>query len=321
MAPAVYVNAQRFLLVIVTLMPAVAFAGAEEMLQRMLDAVRMQNYRGVVVYQSGEMMETLSLVHRYRDGLERERMVSLTGDAREIHRVGDEVTCILPNEETVSIDNRGADGLLPNLTSDEFKTLLNFYSVREAPAERVAGRACQVLSIQPKDEYRYGYTMWFDENMAVPLKIVLHGPQNQALEQIMFTQISFPEDISDADFAPTVNSGKFKQLDHRRSSAKGGKPSLNVERLPGGFALINHDLRELPGMEGHVEHSTYSDGLASVSVFTAGKMIPKDAFHGTSSMGAVNAYGLMVEKFHVTVVGEVPEATVRLIGDSLSVAK
>ncbi len=34
-------------------------------------------------------------------------------------------------------------------------------------------------------------------------------------------------------------------------------------------------------------------------------------------MGAVNAYGNMVERHQVTVVGEVPEITVRMIGQSI----
>ncbi|MCK5387168.1 MAG: MucB/RseB C-terminal domain-containing protein, partial [Gammaproteobacteria bacterium] len=38
---------------------------------------------------------------------------------------------------------------------------------------------------------------------------------------------------------------------------------------------------------------------------------------GGSTMGAVNAYGRAVGKYHVTVVGEVPHATVKMIGDSV----
>jgi negative regulator of sigma E activity len=34
-------------------------------------------------------------------------------------------------------------------------------------------------------------------------------------------------------------------------------------------------------------------------------------------MGAMNAYGLMVDGYHVMVVGEVPPATVRMIAHSL----
>jgi sigma-E factor negative regulatory protein RseB len=35
-------------------------------------------------------------------------------------------------------------------------------------------------------------------------------------------------------------------------------------------------------------------------------------------MGAMNAYGRVVGAFHITVVGEVPPGTVRMIGDGLA---
>jgi len=39
---------------------------------------------------------------------------------------------------------------------------------------------------------------------------------------------------------------------------------------------------------------------------------------GTSSMGAIHAFGTMVGKYQVTVVGEVPGATVSMIGNSVN---
>ena len=38
---------------------------------------------------------------------------------------------------------------------------------------------------------------------------------------------------------------------------------------------------------------------------------------GGSMMGAVNAYGKVLGDYHVTVVGEVPQASVKLIGESV----
>ena len=38
---------------------------------------------------------------------------------------------------------------------------------------------------------------------------------------------------------------------------------------------------------------------------------------GSSTMGAVNADGRAVGEYHVTVVGEVPHATVKMVGDSV----
>jgi len=67
-----------------------------------------------------------------------------------------------------------------------------------------------------------------------------------------------------------------------------------------------------------VEHLVYTDGLASVSVFIEHLEASGEHQEGTSRMGAVNAFGTMVDSFQVTVVGEVPEATVERIGRSVS---
>src|ERR1043165_1576367 len=69
---------------------------AVEWLVKMGDAARSQNYQGILVYRDADVLETLQLVHRSADGQERERLVSLSGEPREIVRQNDQVTCLLP---------------------------------------------------------------------------------------------------------------------------------------------------------------------------------------------------------------------------------
>ena len=91
-----------------------------------------------------------------------------------------------------------------------------------------------------------------------------------------------------------------------------------VERLPGGFQLIERYQHPATGARAIMEHIVFSDGLASVSVFIE-KRPEKDApFEGISRMGAVNAYGRIVNKHQVVVVGELPPAAVQLIGESVT---
>ena len=66
-----------------------------------------------------------------------------------------------------------------------------------------------------------------------------------------------------------------------------------------------------------VEHFMYSDGLSSVSIFVEKQMKNSKNLLGSSTMGAVNAYGRAIGEYHVTVVGEVPHATVKMIGNSV----
>src|SRR3546814_19516001 len=63
-----------------------------------------------------------------------------------------------------------------------------------------------------------------------------------------------------------------------------------------------------------------SDGLSAISVFTAHRKPRAQAFQGFSQSGALNAYGRVVGSVHITVVGEAPSDTVRLIGENVQPA-
>jgi sigma-E factor negative regulatory protein RseB len=71
------------------------------------------------------------------------------------------------------------------------------------------------------------------------------------------------------------------------------------------------------GKWGPVEQLVLTDGMATVSVFVEQLGEQAKAFNGVSHVGAVNAYGTVVNDHQLTVVGEVPLATVQLIGKSL----
>jgi sigma-E factor negative regulatory protein RseB len=61
----------------------------------------------------------------------------------------------------------------------------------------------------------------------------------------------------------------------------------------------------------------YSDGLASVSVFIDLGVAASEQVEGLTTVGATNAYSLMIDGFLVTAMGEVPPATVQLIATSI----
>ena len=50
-----------------------------------------------------------------------------------------------------------------------------------------------------------------------------------------------------------------------------------------------------------------------MSVYVEQLSAPGDVFNGLSTMGAVNAFGLLLDDYQVTVVGEVPPLTVEMI--------
>ena len=312
-----------------TLLSAAAFAedSAADWLVRMSNAAHGANYQGVVVYRDEDMFETLSLVHRNLDGKERERLASLTGEPREILRQDDHVTCLLPKQRRLTADRPGFRGLFPRMSQESVQKLIEHYDLRVAGSARVAGRVCRGVHIVPKDKYRYGYEFWADEVTAVPLKVTLTAPDKPMVEELVFTQVEFPNTIPDTAFNQDGTAAGEK---HSKKESGPATPAADaaelpasrwdLRKLPDGFQITMRSWRELPGHNGNIEHVLVSDGLSAVSVFMASQSAPdrsSQGFSGFSHMGAVHAYGRMVDGFHIAVVGEVPAETVRLIGDGL----
>ncbi|HXG28867.1 MAG TPA: MucB/RseB C-terminal domain-containing protein [Nevskiales bacterium] len=295
-----------------------AAAGSADWLARMAQALRTQNYEGVLVYAQGGRMESMRIVHRYRDGREQERLQALSGDPREIHRDGDTVTCILPEERAIKAERRAFRGLLPDLGRSPIEEIAAHYELEELGSAQLVGRSCRAVSVRPRDAYRYGYRMWIDEQTALPLKVELLDAEGEPLEQVMFTQISYPASIEDSAFKPARTAAHdFVWI--RRQPATDATPAARgwtVARLPPGFRLVMQERQTMPGLHEPVAHMVFTDGLATVSAFIAPPGVPRK-LKGLSRRGAVSAYAHRVDDFHVTVVGEVPPATVEMIANEL----
>ena len=292
----------------------------EKWLAKMHHAAHMINYDGTFVYGQNNEMTSMQIIHSVDKKGEFERLISLDGSGREVIRSGDTVTCILPDKKSVVVDKSRPDTEFPPKFPLKIKELSKFYSFHFGKNGRVAGRTVIKLMITPKDIYRYAHTLWIDSESGLLLKDHLIGDNGKIVEQFMFTQINYPDVIKKTRLVSRIKSKKFtwyKAKDFQSENDVRKSMSWKVLKVPPGF---------VPGVERHhkmtmsampVEHFMYSDGLSSVSIFVEKQMKHSKNLLGGSTMGAVNAYGRAVGKYHVTVVGEVPHATVKMIGDSV----
>lgn len=295
-------------------------ADPQQLLTRMQKAAGELNYDGIFVYQHGDQLETLRIIHKMTNGVLRERLVSLNGAPREILRTGDEVRCYLPDENAVMIEHRRADSRhFPALLPDSLAVLKKNYHVQSGGSGRVAGRTALGAQIKPRDAYRYGYVLWADKSTGLLLKASLIDGDGAVIEQYMFTQISINRVIPDSDLAPQHPARST--LVHRAGDEQPPASTRRWEaaKLPPGYTLSAHMRRKLPARQQAVEHLVYTDGLAVVSVFIEPvDDATKDALSGLTHMGAVHAYGKVVDGHQITVLGETPAMTVDMIGASVA---
>lgn len=307
------------------LLPALCWAeGAAELVRRAIDAGRTLDYDGVFVYQRETSLDTMRLIHRGSGVSETERLVSLSGPAREVLRDGSRVTCTFADDKEVMVEKRQPRDLLTFGLSGSVDDLSAQYEFSLGNADRIAGRATQVVQIQPRSRDRYGYRLWIDDATQLLLKSMVLDHDGRPLEQVEFTQIAIGGPIGDALLEPELNGVDFTWYTTESApqstgpAPETGAGDWEVAWLPPGFDMHKVQTEHIATSEMPVRHFVYSDGLATVSVFI--EKVPKSSapLQGYSSLGAVNAFSRIAADYQITVVGEVPQSTVRQIAAAVA---
>ncbi|MFA5939234.1 MAG: MucB/RseB C-terminal domain-containing protein [Sinimarinibacterium sp.] len=302
-------------------------AASSDLLVRMSEAARSVNYQGVIVYRTQERLETLKVVHGVDDGVEMERVQALDGAPREVVKRDGQVICLLPKDRRVTVDKTTPKGLFPALSAERVAQLAEVYEFRDMGSARVAGRSCRALAITPKDDFRYGYQICADAQTDVPLQVNLVARDGVVLEQMKFTEVEFPRSIPAQAFESNLESAPAQQAAQPVQAARvadvpvagpaAAPAPWQFRDLPPGYRVTMREVRPTADGKGVVEHVLITDGLSAISVFSARREAPAQGFQGQSSMGAMHAFGRLLGRVHITVVGEAPPQTVRLIGESL----
>jgi sigma-E factor negative regulatory protein RseB len=248
--------------------------------------------------------------HNGPDGY-KERVLTLDGTPMEVMRDGKSVTCTLPGGKGDLAGKRIPRNPFPGERWTFSPTVMDHYEFLDLGEGRVAGRACKVIGIKPRDGYRFGYRLWVDVETGLLLKSDLIDEDGELVEQVAFTRIDVLPEMADALVEPTLSG----EVLHWAVAEDKDEPEIDgwiVDTLPPGF--VQESVRKRK--HGTIQR-VYSDGIATVSVFVETSADGKKSLSGTSRMGAVSAFGTVINGHQVTVVGEVPLATVRTIGESL----
>jgi len=296
--------------------PALAAAEADEArvaLTGMAEAMRRLDYQGSFTYEHSGRTDTLRIFHAGAP-LERERLVSLNGPRSEVIRSGSDVTSIQADGSATVFSGSGR-GLVP-LVPDASRPLLDAqYEIRVSGSDRVAGYAADVIDVTPRDRYRYGYRLWLERNTRLLLRSVVTDPERRPLEQIMFVSLDIGTAPSEVDLVPQRSELRTTSAAPANELVVRGKPYWRVDPVPPGFAFVSAR-RPKQGPEG-VEHLVYSDGLASVSIYVEPRGDAQPGFDTLAGRGIVNVFSRVEDTWRITVLGEVPLATVQAIGQGL----
>lgn len=286
-------------------------------IDKMSNSSHKGNYQGTFVFWRDQRLETMRISHGSKNGKNWVSLESLNGEPRQLIHKDGEVVSIFPNKHLVSINEMTSNlPFHPNLPKD-IKQLNKHYELSMFGQDRIANRDAQVILVKPKDGYRYGFKYWLDQDTGLMLRCDVINENKKALEHMMFTDFEYLQSPPDGAFMKTQVPNNYKILKQDETQPLKADNSWFAKQLPKGFVLTKNILKPMRKKQQSVQQLIFSDGLASVSVFIDQNVNAAHRLSGPTKMGSVNAFGLMLNNHQVTVIGEVPSDTVRLIAESM----
>ena len=289
-------------------------------LERMNAALNQMTYQGTFVYVLGDAIDTLRITHVADEHGVREHISSLTGPSREVVRDADGVRWVQSADQPVLADSAFKQSFFPAMPQDVDTLVDGNYALKLGGNSRVAGYDTRQLRVVPRDNYRYGYSLWLERHSGLLLKWELLDSDRKPLARLMFTDIRLGSEV---DAVELKRADRLKEFATEESGLPAGqsgitsRPHWQPVRMPPGFELTAHRFHD-GGPNGRMfEHLVYSDGLAAVSVYVETRPDDQDFEPTIERHGTTHAYSKPLGDVVVTVVGDVPALTVQTIGDSV----
>ena len=295
-------------------------ANAVDRLNQMSMAMSQMTYQGTFVYVQGSLVETMRITHVVDENGIRERLVAETGPQREILRDANGVQWIAKDSRAVMRDPSIHRSYFPEVTPGAIEKAAGHYRITLGGLEPLAGRLGRKLSIVPRDEYRYGYTLWLEDTSGLLLKWELFEQSARPLARLMFTDIRIGQEVDQDELESTEPMGEYQthasELPEKQEVTH-ARPRWAPERVPPGFGLMTHrrQQKQAPGL---FQHLVYSDGIATVSVYVEPALEGHTPPSGTSRLGTTHAFSRRDGDIQITVVGDVPAITVEEIGRAVT---
>lgn len=307
----------------------VACASIDACLQRVISAPERINFEGTFVVGGGNQAASSHIVH-YGDGHRQlERVERLDGPERVLYRRDDEVLTVRPAERSLSIESRRMGKRFPVISREGSERIADHYSFAAQGTSRVAGRLADVISLSPKDAYRYGYRLWLDIATGLPLRAEIIGAQQQVLEWAAFSDVTIG---IKADPQRVLQGMRPHEGWAVKQSAVAdvdlAYEGWALHDVPPGFQLLQAVKRMVAPADVSAPDQVrreglpmlqliFSDGLTYVSVFVEPSEAHIERQNMLVSMGATQAMMVRRDAWCLTAVGDVPALSLKVFVTSL----
>lgn len=272
-------------------MPVLADQGAVELLNKMNRALHDLTYTGRLAYLKGNSLSTLEIDHRVSNGVESESVVRVSNATGKISR----------EQKGFSLAS------IPKVNSK----MSNVYSFDVGRSNRIANLPCVIITARPKDRARYLQKFCINRKTGMLLDYMLVNKSHKPVERFIFTTIN----ISSSKHPLLEESGSmgfsqplFKLLRKNQLRLPNLDDGWMIDALPRGFGI-----RRGPNVSNSIKQYIISDGLSSLSLFISPFTKSTPISNARLNSGALNVLTRRKYNSFITVVGEVPENTLKRI--------
>ncbi len=309
---------------------------ALETLERMQDALRRKNFQGTFVVTAGGQARSTRISHFNVGTQQYQRVEMLDGLRCEVFRHNDQVHTLWPGLGKALIEERRPLAAFPALIEGGSERLDRVYQAREVGSDRVAGHEARVLELRPRDRLRFAHRLWIERRTGLLLRTEVLGEDGTVLESVAFSELQIGVKPQ-----PELVLGPMRQMEGYRVQRSRLDPvgleeaGWMLPTVPPGFRHLSSVRRPIerplppsppsaaasaraePRAGADVLQTLYTDGLTHVSLFIE----PYEArLHRRELLLSTGATQTLVRRqgdWWITVVGDVPVATLQAFAAGL----
>jgi sigma-E factor negative regulatory protein RseB len=288
-------------------------------LTRIQDAANKRNFAGTVVVSAGGTVASTRMAH-YCEGRDQfERIDSLDGQVRNVYRHNDVVHTVWPQRRVAVVEQRDQMSSFPGLLQAGSDHVQEFYELKPVAIERVAGHEANVLLLRPRDKMRFGYRLWAEKTTGLLLRAEVLGEQGEVLESSAFSDVSIGiRSQPDSVLQSIKKLDGFRMLRPVLVPARLEAEGWTVKTSVPGFKMVSCVKRPFDGSSrapssaaDQALQTVYSDGLTYVSIFIEPYSPERHTQSMFTTIGATQTMMRREGDWWVTVMGDVPTATLR----------
>lgn len=310
------------------------------LLKRVQVSSAQRNFAGVYVVSAGGSMSSARLVHYCNGPDQIDKIEGLDGLMRRVYRHNDLVHVLWPQSQEASVEPRELVGRLPgpaaavarrpgfaasaaSSTGPDSSTT-EVYEAVLSREERVAGYEAQVVTLKPRDGYRYAQRWWVERESGLLLRSDLLGAKGEVLESAGFSELQIgvkPHARQLLQEMHHLQGYRVYQPQFIRTTLE--NEGWGLRRPVPGFRLHACVRRTPPRVHGNTPEATppdtgatllqsiYTDGLMHVSLFIEPYDAARHNADNPTVFGATRVNGRREGDWWITAVGEVPAVTLQ----------